>query len=125
MFAQQPQPGDHTSEYGEPQDDAASAERFDNQQLLNDVLGETLARHQEDGGSLIDALEQLRGSCDGRRCDESLFVEIARQVLRHRLGDRFRRLPQDAFEEVGRAFWNNEQSRERIQQFWSTLGIDK
>ncbi|MCC9602674.1 hypothetical protein LOC67_19155 [Stieleria sp. JC731] len=134
MSAQQPQSEPQPEAHYEPQIDgdgadekAADISGFElskNQQLLNDVLGETLARHQEDSTSLIDALVRLRQTRVDQPCDELLFVEIARQVLEHRLGERCARLPRDCFAEVGKAFWNNDQSRHRIQHFWSTLGAD-
>ncbi|OYP35470.1 hypothetical protein [Rhodopirellula sp. MGV] len=123
MFAQQPQPDPQPETQFEDQR-APETPKAVNQQLLNDVLGETLARHREDGSKLIDALVRLRQTKTDQPCDESLFIEIAEQVLQYRLGEQCRRLPREAFEEVGRAFWNSDPSRKRIQQFWSNLGND-
>ena len=99
-----------------------SSDLSENQALLQEVLGETLIRNQENSGQLIEALRSYRQQHAELPCDQSLFVMITREVLRHRLGERFGKLPTDLFEEVGRALWTNEGSRKRVERFWNSLG---
>ena len=93
-----------------------------NQQLLQEVLGETLVRNQENSDQLVDALRSFRQRHQSHVCDETLFSLIVREVLRHRLGQRSGKLPADLFDEVGRALWSHDESRQRIERFWGALG---
>ena len=104
------------------QENDAAPESSSSQLLLQEVLSETLVRHQENAEQLVDALRCFHDQHSDQTCDEQLFVLIVREVLRHRLGQRAAKLPKDLFDEVGRALWANEQSRQRVQQLWESLG---
>ena len=93
-----------------------------NQRLLQEVLGETLIRNQENPDQLVQVLRDFKDQHRNDEIDVALFVLIAREVLRHRLGERARKLPDDLFDEVGRALWANQDSRNRIQRFWNSIG---
>lgn len=95
------------------------------QQLLQEVLGETLIRNQENTQQLVDQLRCFRREHAGESCDLELFVAIAREVLRHRLGVRSRKLPDELYDEVGRALWSNEHSRKRVEGLWEKLGTSQ
>lgn len=95
-----------------------------NHQLLQEVLGETLIRNQEDTDQLIQTLLDLKNCRNQHTTDEELFVLITREVLKHRLGDRSRKLPADLHKEVGRALWTNDKSRQRIERLWVSLGAE-
>ncbi len=95
-----------------------------NQRLLQEVLGETLIRHQENSAQLLEVLRDLKVRHLNDPCDEALFVLIATAVLQHRLGPRSRHLPADLYDEVGRALWTNDESRRRIERFWNSLGAE-
>jgi hypothetical protein len=97
---------------------------YSTQQLLQEVLGETLIRNQENSDQLVQTLRAFQKQQTESECDEALFVQIVRQVLRHRLGERAGKLPGDLFEEVGRAMWTNDGSRLRVIRFWTSLGAD-
>ena len=94
------------------------------QQLLQEVLGETLIRNQENPEQLIESLHRFREEHATKPCDETIFTELVRAVLRHRLGQRVQKLPADLFEEVGQALWSNEHSRQRVQRLWQSLGAE-
>ncbi|MCS7466691.1 hypothetical protein NZK35_08550 [Stieleria sp. ICT_E10.1] len=94
------------------------------QRLLQEVLGETLIRLQENSDQLLEVLRQEKVRRQNAPCDEALFVSIATAVLRHRLGPRSRQLPADLYDEVGRALWTNAYSRQRIERFWNSLGAE-
>ncbi len=91
------------------------------QQLLAEVLGETLIRHQEDPNILVHSLQQWYQAQVDPHFDADVFPELIRHVLHHRLGERATRLPAELFSEVGLAIWNNEESRQRVQQLWDDL----
>lgn len=95
-----------------------------NQRLLQEVLGETLIRNQENSEQLIETLRRFCQQHSPHPFDEALLVMIAEEVLRHRLGERSRQLPRDLYNEVGRALWVNDESRKRIERFWNALGAD-
>lgn len=103
---------------------AAANQPSPSQQLLQEVLGETLVRNREHPGQLVQVLRALHGQYADHECDEALFTLIAREVLRHRLGPRSSKLPKDLYDEVGRALWTNENSRGRVQRFWDSLGAE-
>lgn len=104
---------------------ASAPATSENQRLLQEVLGETLIRNQENSDQLVQVLREFQRQHRRHDFDEALFVLIARQVLRHRLGDRAGKLPVDLFNEIGRALWSNQDSRERVRRFWSSLGAAK
>ena len=93
-----------------------------NQRLLQEVLGETLIRHQENSEQLLEVLRDLGIRHANHPCDEALFVLIATTVLQHRLGVRSRQSPAELYDEVGRALWSHEHSRGRIVRLWNSLG---
>ncbi|PAY21502.1 hypothetical protein CKO51_00060 [Rhodopirellula sp. SM50] len=107
---------------GERSTEATAASQ--SQRLLQEVLGETLIRHQENSDQLLEVLRDEKVRHENAPCDEALFVSIATAVLRHRLGPRSRQLPADLYDEVGRALWTNEYSRRRIERFWNSLGAE-
>ena len=95
-----------------------------NEQLLQEVLGETLNRSRECPEELVDALRNYYSRHRTRACDEELFADIVREVLRHRLGRRTNKFPADLFDEVGRALWSNDDSRARVERLWNSLGTN-
>ncbi|QEF98446.1 hypothetical protein Mal15_24980 [Stieleria maiorica] len=95
-----------------------------NQQLLQEVLGETLVRNQENSQQLLETLRRFRIRHQDHAIDPGLFVLIAKAVLKHRLGVRSRQLPAELYDEVGGALWSNEQSRRRIERLWNSLGAE-
>ena len=100
----------------------AASQLSQSQRLLQEVLGETLIRNQENPGHLVQILQDFRRQHLDHEIDHALFVMIAREVLRHRLGERSLKLPADLYEEVGRALWSNDESRQRVHRFWNSLG---
>ncbi|QDV45621.1 hypothetical protein Enr13x_55000 [Stieleria neptunia] len=103
---------------------AEAAGTGQSQRLLQEVLGETLIRHQENSDQLLEVLRDAKLRHVDDPCDEALFVRIATAVLQHRLGARARQLPADLYDEVGRALWTNDYSRRRIEGFWNSLGAE-
>ncbi len=136
MFSQPSQPSQTYTRFREGEDPEPESGRQEstpaastppastsaNQRLLQEVLGETLLRSQEHPGKLIEHLKAIQQEHAGAMVDEQLYVLIAREVLRHRLGTRCQELPADLHEEIGRALWTNESSRDRIRRFWDALG---
>ena len=93
-----------------------------NQELLAAVLGETLIRNQENSEQLVASLRLFCQQHAEAVLDESLFVLLAKEVLRHRLGAQSSSLPSELYDEVGRALWANAESRTRVERFWKSLG---
>ena len=93
-------------------------------ELLQEVLGETLVRSRECPEELVAALREYYDRHPERVCNEELFADIVREVLLHRLGRRTNKFPADLFDEVGRALWTNDDSRTRVERLWNSLGTN-
>ena len=112
---------DATGERQSPPARPADSQRVTSE-LLQEVLGETLSRGQENCEQLVAVLREFRSSRGRQPMDQELCIEVARQVLKHRLARQYAKLPADLFEEVGQALWNNDLSRQRIERLWCSLG---
>lgn len=93
--------------------------------LLEEVLCETLNRSRESGVQLIESLRRWKDTQVDHAMDQEWFIELARHVLSHRLGQTGTQLPGDLYVEVGRALWRNDVSRRRVQRFWQALGAER
>jgi len=94
-------------------------------ELLAEVLGETLSRQREDPGELVEALRHWKASLAEATLERDRFAELVDRVLWHRLGEKAGKLPDRLRTEVGDALWNDPASRQRIEQLWNRLEVPR
>lgn len=96
-------------------------------QLLREVLGETLSRSREDADGLVLAIRDWKSTLPSPPqggsavLDADLFAALVGVVLRQRLGDKADKLPEKLRQEVGDVLWSDPDSRQRIERLWVSV----
>ncbi len=96
-------------------------------QLLAEVLGETLSRGRQDPEGLARAIRAWKSSLPLPSAGGSPVLDAERMaglvgiVLRQRLGEKGDKLPEKLRQEVAEVLWNDPASRQRIQRLWASV----
>ncbi|TWU31942.1 hypothetical protein [Novipirellula artificiosorum] len=90
-------------------------------QLLAQVLGETLSRRHEDPGAMLLSLRQWRTTLGATLFDSDLVERLVQQVLQYRMGSHADDLPAPLRRDVAAVLWNDPVSRQRIERLWQSL----
>lgn len=93
-------------------------------ELLAEVLGETIHRGRQDPESLLRAVRDWKSemlATRGTHLDAERFAELIGVVLRQRLGDKAAKLPERLRREVADVLWNDPTSRGRIERLWAAV----
>ncbi|TWT82324.1 hypothetical protein CA13_37860 [Planctomycetes bacterium CA13] len=94
-------------------------------QLLAQVLGETLSRRHEDPDTLLQWLCQWRTTLSNIAFGPELCELLVEQVLQYRMGADSGRIPIPLRQNVAAALWNDPESRRRIDRLWQSLETDQ